>query len=200
MSRSKMMLFLNLLSVAVCVTAIPVCSAEETREAKIEDLKLVVPISWKQQKPSSNLRLGQFEIPAAEGDKEPAELGIFNFGAGGGVKANRDRWVNDQFLPAERKAKSTQGKSPLGEYVFVDVTGTYKKSIGPPQAGKIELMPKARLLGIILSVEGKGLYFLKLVGPEKTAGNAATALRTAIGAKEGDEKPYEPEKDASANN
>ena len=200
MSRTKMTVSMNLLSVAVCCTATLICSAEETREAKIEDLKLVVPTSWKQQQPSSNLRLGQFEIPAAEGDKEPAELAIFNFGAGGGIKANRDRWVDQQFMPEERKAKSTQGKSPLGEYVFVDISGTYKKPVGPPRAGKTEPMPKARMLGVILSVEGKGLYFLKLVGPEKTSGNAATALRTAIGAKEADEKPYEPEKDPAAQN
>jgi hypothetical protein len=187
--RMKMVLFTHLL---LCVSS-TVRSAEETREAKVDDLKLKVPATWKQQEPSSNLRLGQFEIPAAEGDKEPGELAIFNFGAGGGIKANRDRWV-EQFLPAERKAKSTQGKSELGEYVFVDVSGTYKKPVGPPRLGKTEPMAGARMLGIILSVDGKGLYFFKLVGPEKTAAAAATALRTAIGAKESDEKPYESEK------
>ena len=199
MSQTKVMVYFNLLSAVVCCSGTLFCSAAETREAKVEELKLVVPTSWKQQEPSNNLRLGQFEIPASEGDKESAELAIFNFGASGGIKANRDRWV-EQFMPEERKAKSSQGKCPLGEYVFVDISGTYKKPIGPPRLGKTEPMPKARMLGIILSTEKKGLYFLKLVGPEKTASNAAAALRTAIGAKEADEKPYDPEKDPAAKN
>ena len=188
-------MFRPMLACSFCASLLVVSlarSAEETREAKVDDLTLKVPASWKQQPPASRLRLGQFEIPAVEGDQEPAELAIFNFGAGGGVKANRDRWV-EQFLPAERQAKSTQGKTALGEYVFVDIKGTYKKPIGPPQLGRTEPMPGARMLGVILSVEGKGLYFLKLVGPEKTVATAATPLRTAIGAKDSDEKPYEPE-------
>jgi gluconolactonase len=167
-------------------------AADETREVKIEDLKLTVPASWKQQPPSNNLRLGQFEIPAAEGDKEPAELTIFNFGAGGGVKANIDRWV-EQFQPDDRKTKSTQGKCSLGDYVLVDVSGTYKKPVGPPRLGKTEPMPGARMLGVILSVEKKGLYFLKLTGPEKTVAAAAGGIRTSIGAKAGDEKPWDGE-------
>ncbi len=172
-------------------------SADETRETKIDDLKLTVPATWKQQEPSNSLRLGQFEIPAADGDKEPAELAIFNFGAGGGVKSNIDRWV-EQFQAVERKTKSTQGKSQLGDYVLVDITGTYKKPVGPPRAGKTEPMPGARMLGVILSVEKKGLYFLKLVGPEKTVAAAATAFRTAIGGKEQSEKPYDAEKEPAA--
>jgi gluconolactonase len=126
-----------------------------------------------------------------EGDKEPAELAVFNFGAGGGVQANIDRWVG-QFLPENRQAKSTQGKCPLGEYVLVDVSGTYRKPVGPPIQGRTESVPGSRMLGVILSVEKKGLYFLKLTGPEKTVAAAATALRTAIGGKMQDEKPYEP--------
>jgi gluconolactonase len=164
-------------------------SAEETRAVQLEDLKLTVPAAWKQQQPSNNLRLGQFEIPAAEGDKEPAELTIFNFDAGGGVKANLDRWV-DQFLPAERQVKTTQGKCPQGEYFLVNISGTYKKPVGPPRLNKTEPMPAARMLGVILSMEKKGLYFLKLTGPDKTVAAAATGLRIALASKEQDEKPY----------
>jgi gluconolactonase len=166
-------------------------SEDATREVKIDDVTLVIPTTWKQEKPSSNLRLGQFAIPAVEGDKEPAELAIFNFGAGGGVQANIDRWVG-QFLPENRQSKTTQGKSPQGEYYFVDVSGTYKKPVGPPIQGKTESVPGSRMLGVILAVEKKGLYFLKLTGPEKTVAAAATPFRTAIGGKMQDEKPYEP--------
>lgn len=171
-------------------TISPVDAADATREVKLEDLKLSVPASWKQQQPSNNLRLGQFEIPAVEGDKEPAELTVFNFGAGGGVNSNLQRWI-DQFEPTERKSKLTQAKCAMGDYVLADISGTYKKPIGPPIQGKTQPMPNARMLGVILSMEKKGLYFLKLTGPDKTVASAKTALRAAIGAKESDEKPFE---------
>jgi gluconolactonase len=163
------------------------------REVKFEELVLKVPAAWKQQPPTNNLRLGQFEIPAVEGDQEPAELTVFNFGFAGGVKANVDRWI-EQFERDERKVKITTAKCPLGQYVFVDISGTYKKPIGPPVAGKTQPAPGFRVLGIILSVEKKGNYFLKLTGPEKTVSSAVAAFRASIGGNEKDEKPLDSEK------
>jgi hypothetical protein len=168
-------------------------AADDLREAKFEDLVLKVPTTWKQQPPASNLRLGQFEIPAAEGDKEPGELTVFNFGFGGGVKANVDRWI-EQFEPKDRKVKTTTAKCPQGEYVFVDISGTYKKPIGPPIMRKTEPAPGFHMLGVILSVEKKGNYFLKLTGPEKTVTAATAAFRASIGGNEKDEKPLDAEK------
>ena len=166
---------------------------DAVREAKFEDLVLKVPASWKQQAPANNLRLGQFEIAPVEGDKEPAELTVFNFGFGGGIKANVTRWT-DQFEGKDRQIKTTTGKCPQGDYVFVDVTGTYKKPIGPPVAGKTQPAPGFRMLGLILAVEKKGNYFLKLTGPEKTVAAAAAAFRASFGGNEKDEKPLDSEK------
>ena len=67
-------------------------------------LKLNVPESWKQSKPSSRLRLAQFDIPAAKGDEEGGELAIFNFGFGGGAKANIERWIG-QFQADDREVR-----------------------------------------------------------------------------------------------
>ena len=131
---------------------------DSVREVKFEDLVLKVPTSWKQQPPANNLRLGQFEIPAVEGDKEPAELTVFNFGFGGGVKANVDRWI-EQFDEKDRKVKTTTAKCPQGEYVFADVTGTYKKPVGPPIMRKTEPAPGYRMLGLILLSRRRGITF-----------------------------------------
>lgn len=188
--RLRILIVLGLFVLAVTSS---MYAADETREVKLEDLKLNVPASWKQQQPSNNLRLGQFQIPAVEGDKEPAELTVFNFGAGGGVNSNLQRWI-DQFQPDERKSKLTQGKSAMGDYVLADISGTYKKPIGPPIQGKTEPMPNARMLGVIISMDKKGLYFLKLTGPDKTVAAAKAAVRIAIGAKDAEEKPFELEK------
>lgn len=165
-------------------------SADDIKEAKVGDITLKTPSSWKQSEPTSRLRLGQFEIPAAEGDKESAELAIFSFGAGGGVKANVDRWIG-QFHPEGRRSIATQGKSELGGYVFVEITGTYNKPVGPPILRKTEPMKGAKMLGVILAVEGTGTYFLKMTGENKTVSSAAEALRTAFGAKADGEKPLD---------
>jgi gluconolactonase len=160
------------------------------REVKLEALTLQVPAAWKQQTPENRLRLGQFAIPAVEGDKEPAELTVFNFGFGGGVRENVRRWI-DQFEAAERKVTTTAGKCPQGEYVFVEVAGIYRKPIGPPVQQRTQPVPGYRMQGVILAAENQGNYFLKLVGPDKTVASAADGFRASFGGRRDMEKPYD---------
>jgi len=46
------------------------------------------------------------------------------------------------------------------------------------------------MLAVILAVEGKGNYFLKLTGENATVSAAAEAFRTSFGGKEADEKAF----------
>lgn len=166
--------------------------AAKTNDVEIKDITLKVPASWKSAPPSNNLRLAQFEIPAVKGDKEPAELVISSFGGtGGGMTANISRWVGQFAAGKDRKVKVTQGRSKAGKYVFADLSGTYKKSIGPPFLRKTKDVPDSRMLGVILAVEGKAYYFLKLTGPAKTVSAAADEFRVSFGADAKTEKPFE---------
>jgi gluconolactonase len=162
------------------------------KEIKIEDITLKIPGSWKQQPPSNKLRLAQFLIPPAEGDQHPTELVISSFpGGGGGVDANLKRWT-DQFSAEGRKVKITEGKSPQGDYVLHDVTGTYQFSAGGPFAGgKKEARADHRSISIVLTIKDKANYFIRLTGPEKAVTAAAEALRTSFGGDAKTEKPYE---------
>ena len=187
-----MVLRLTVAAALVVVSSTLIFADEEVKESKVGDITLKTPARWEQSEPLSRLRLAQFEIPAAEGDKAPAELAIFSFGAGGGVKANIDRWIN-QFDAGGRKSKVTIGKSDFGPYVIADVTGTYKKPVGPPIRGKTEPLEGARMLAVILAVEGKGNYFLKMTGEKATVSAAAKAFRNSFGGKEADEKAFDPE-------
>lgn len=154
----------------------------KTVEVEIKGgLKLNVPETWKQSKPSSRLRLAQFAIPKVKGDTDDGELALFNFGAGGSAKANIDRWI-DQFQSVEREVKVTQGEIEAGKYFFVEITGTYNKPIGPPIARQTKAAPGSRMLGVILGIEDKGIYFFKMTGPNKTVAAQATALRKSFGA------------------
>ncbi|OYW19132.1 MAG: hypothetical protein B7Z55_09425, partial [Planctomycetales bacterium 12-60-4] len=144
-------------------------TAEELKSVKLEGITLKTPADWKSQPPANKLRLAQFAIPTAEGDKDPSELVISFFrGDGGGVDPNLKRW-NDQFTAEGRKIKLMQGMSEQGKYWFSDVSGTYLKSEGggPFAPGKKTPMPGHRSLSVILQVPDEGNYFLRLTGPEK---------------------------------
>ena len=162
------------------------------KEIKIEDLTLKVPASWKSQPPANKLRLAQFLIPPAEGDEHPTELVISSFpGGGGGIDANLKRWT-DQFSAEGRKVKITAGKSPQGNYVVHNVTGTYLFSAGGPFAGgKKEARAVHRSISVILTIENKANYFIRLTGTEKAVNAAADALRASFGGNAKEEKDYE---------
>ncbi|MFM9966757.1 MAG: hypothetical protein ACKV2Q_36760 [Planctomycetaceae bacterium] len=177
----------------MCCVAVAQEKEKGTQVVEVKDIKLTVPKTWKSEKPSNQFRVAQFKIDAADGDKEGAELVITQFGAGGGgVNDNIKRWEN-QFEGKDRKIKVTKGTSKLGDYVVVDGTGTYLKPDGPPIAGKTKPTPGYRVLNVMLMIEDKGVYFLKLAGPEKTVAGTANDLRSSFGAKTEDEKDYKPE-------
>jgi hypothetical protein len=179
---------------AIAACLVPGLRADEPAKSKTVTagpIKLTVPETWKQKEATSRFRLAQFSIPKVAGDPEDAEFVVYFFGAGGGggPAANLDRWIN-QFQPLERKVKLTSGKSQQGEYILADVTGTWRKPIGPMIAQKTVEMPNARVLSVILTGKDQSNYFLRLTGPEKTVSGNVDALRAAIGADAKAEKEY----------
>lgn len=167
--------------------------AEGLKSVKIEGITLKTPEAWKSQPPANKLRLAQFLLPAAEGDKDPSELVISFFrGDGGGVDPNLKRW-NEQFTAEGRKIKLATGACEQGKYWLSDVSGTYLKSEGggPFAPGKKTPMPAHRSLSVILQVPDEGNYFLRLTGPEKSIAAAEKAFRTSFGADAAKEMPYE---------
>ncbi len=164
---------------------------EETIDVKIADLDLKVPKSWKQSDAPRAMRLATFEIPAAEGDKEKGELAVSSFpGGGGGIDANISRWVG-QFSAEGRAAEVHQGKAGKNEYFLVNISGTFGKTSGPPFGSKTTPTPGQRMIGIILNLEGKNVYFLKLTGPDATVAAQKDAIRASIGGEADSEKEYE---------
>lgn len=165
--------------------------AAKPEKVKLDGITLLVPANWEREKPSNRLRLAQFQIPLAEGDKQPTELVVYHFGgSGGGVAANIRRWIN-QFSGPGRTSKIVKGTSPLGAYYLVDISGTYNMPVGPPIRRQTKELPDARMLAIILQVKDQGNYFLKLAGPEKTVTAQARALRASIQGDKKSEEPYE---------
>lgn len=163
----------------------------KSKEVKIQDIKLQIPGTWETEPPANKLRLAQFKVGPAEGDKEAGEMVVSSFGGGGGgVDANIKRWIN-QFAMEGREVAVFKGKCPQGEYYVSDLTGTYNKPIGPPIAGKTQPVKDYRSIGVILQVPDSGVYFLKLTGPKKTIAAALDEMRSTFGGDAKQEEEYE---------
>jgi gluconolactonase len=157
-------------------------------------ITLQVPESWRRVKTTSQMRIAQFEIPGRNAEEKPAELVVYYFGGPtGGVKLNLERWIG-QFDPDGRKVEVARGRSQLGSYILADISGTWKRPIGPPIMQKTVSEPGSRVIGVILIAEldeGKDYYFLKLSGPDALVRSQTDALRRSMGAERKSEKPYQ---------
>jgi hypothetical protein len=137
----------------------------------LDDVKSTTPGDWKEEEPANRMRFMQFRLPKKGGDKEDAELIIFQR-LGGGSKANVDRWKG-QFLPPEGKkidevAEVKEIKIGDRPATYLDVQGTYLFNPQPfnPRS-KPEKRPNYRMLALYF--EGpKEPYQIKLTGPAKT--------------------------------
>jgi hypothetical protein len=137
------------------------------------ELKFKTPDGWTSQTPSSSMRVGQYELPAAEGDIEPASLVVFYFGPGqgGSVEANLDRWMGQIQQPdggsSKDKAKTDTLTVNGMKVTLLDVSGTYAG--GDMGRGSGPAKSNFRMRAGVIETP-KGGYFVKLVGPEKTVG------------------------------
>lgn len=138
-------------------------------------LKSKAPAAWMMQKPSNKLRMHQFAVPKADGDKEDAELVVFFFGKGGGGSNddNIKRWKG-QFVAPEGKTIDEATKvekfkiGKAADIVYVDMQGTYKYKNPPfdPNAKEVR-KENFRRIGVIFDSDD-GPFFITLTGPAKT--------------------------------
>lgn len=160
------------------IIAMAVLMAAPASGTEAGGLEWKVAKAWEVQ-PDRPMRAGTFHLPAAKGDKEPAELAIFYFGEGqgGAVDANIQRWIGQFEQPdgsdSAKKAKTSKQKVGGLDVTTVELTGTYQS--GGMMMGPKVAKPGYRLLGAI--VEGpKGPVFFKLTGPDKTVAGSKGAF------------------------
>lgn len=121
------------------------------------------PPGWKRVPPKNSMRMASYEIPAAPGDSEGAELNVFRLG--GDVESNIDRWLK-QFSEFDEKSVERTKRS-VGD-VKVTLVELPK---GKFSGGMGDTGPKDNygMLGAIAVVDEAGpKYFFKAVGPSKT--------------------------------
>jgi len=146
-------------------------SATQSQTAAGE-LRFKAPEGWMSEKPSSSMRVAQYKLPRAEGDKEDASLVLYYFGAtqGGTAQANIDRWISQMEQPDGSSSKDKAKTEALTinglKMTTVDVTGTYTAEMAPG-SGTFHNDPNYRLRAAVVE-SPKGNYFVKLAGPAKT--------------------------------
>ena len=146
---------------------------------KIGQLQAKVPKDWKQEQPSSSMRIAQFRFPGNDGD---GELVIFS-GIGGSIDANLNRWYgqfkSDTENSVSESAIRTNSQIMDMNVTFSYVEGTYlKSSIGSMSGTKTE-MPNYALLAAIVATPD-GLYYFKGTGPKSTMDSQKVNFETFI--------------------
>jgi hypothetical protein len=162
-----------LAAAAAALTALagPAPAQDKGSVVELAGMKSTTPADWKQETPTSTMRLTQFKLPKAEGDKEDAELALFVFPGGSGtVQQNLDRQVA-KFEKAAGKDKVEQkvDKIKVGtiEATYQDVAGTYIKKPFP-MAEKGIAIPDYRQLYVVFESKDGKQYYMTLLGPAKT--------------------------------
>lgn len=139
--------------------------AADGTEIQAPGVAFNLPASWRNEQPSSSMRLAQASIPGDAGD---GQLTVFYFGpgGGGGVEANIERWVGQVQLDAGTSPRRIRMDLEGGMVAsWVEVEGTIQPSM--MGAGPTEPQPGSRLQGAV--VEGpQGPWFFKATGPSAT--------------------------------
>lgn len=136
------------------------------------ELRFKAPDGWTVEKPSSSMRVAQYKLPKAEGDKDDASLVLYFFGSnqGGTAQANIDRWIGQMQQPdgssSKDKAKTETFTINGLKVTTVDVNGTYTAEMAPG-SGSFHDDANYRLRAAVIETP-KGNYFVKLAGPAKT--------------------------------
>jgi hypothetical protein len=136
------------------------------------ELQFKAPTGWISERPTSSMRVSQYQLPAAEGDADSASLVVYYFGQGqgGSVDANLERWIGQMQTADGKPSKSTaktENTTVNGlKVTLLDVSGTYAGG-DMGGGGATQSKPNYRMRAGVIATP-RGAYFIKLVGPEKT--------------------------------
>lgn len=126
-----------------------------------DPIQWALPPGWREEPPTSTMRLAQASIPGPGG---AGELAIFQFAGGvGGVEANLDRWAGQM----QGGGEPERGSFESGPYTvtWLDAAGTYDP--GTMSGGATGPQPGWRMLAAFVEGPG-GPWVFKATGPEET--------------------------------
>jgi hypothetical protein len=175
MHRSSRVLGLALVGALVGVLGGPAAEAAP--------VSFLVPDGWKTEQPANKMRKHQFLLPKAEGDAAETRVIVFHFGAHGGGKLqdNVVRWGKQIARGEGDPAKVLIRRTCNGVDVAIhDQQGTYAPPSFRPGAPKKAPQPGTRLINVYVPTS-EGIYFVRLVGPQKTVAAQHKAFLEFLG-------------------
>lgn len=140
----------------------PAADRNEPVELKLDGIHFVVPASWRQVKPQTNIVEAEFELPHVEGDEHDGRLTLmFSGGDPQEVIANRTaEFLHDPDHPP--KVESLRVGDATGSWV--DLRGEWKG----PSFRPVEPRPEYRMLLVIIPFTAHSSFYAKLTGPRQT--------------------------------
>jgi hypothetical protein len=166
----RLLLTLGILALAV----VPAQAADKQATIELAGMKATVPAAWEATKPSNEMRLFQFALPKAEGDKETGEIAVFAFpGGSGSLDANLARQEAKFEIPEGVKKEDAikVTKLKVGKYdaTYQDIQGTYLSKFPPfaPNA-KVTKKENYRQLYVVFEDDSGKQYYMTVLGPTKT--------------------------------
>ena len=166
-----MIIFSSLTGVAGALTAE---AAENAIQGAGGTIQFEVPEGWTVKQPKVRIIENELSIPAVEGDDRPGRMTMMS--AGGSIKANLDRWKGQFKTTAEPRQEKL--KIHGHNVHLLDLRGTYMDRRGP--FGPAQPREDYRMLGIVMELEGRGLYFIKMYGPVTTIDKNEDKLRVML--------------------
>ncbi|MCE9544392.1 MAG: hypothetical protein K8T25_02560 [Planctomycetia bacterium] len=164
----------SLLLLEACCGA-PAALADDTAVSLADGkLSLTAPAGWTKKEPKfAGIVMFEFAAPAAEGDQTDGRVTVGP--AGGGIEANQQRWLGQFVQPDGSKTEDhavRQEKKVAGCTVhLLDISGTYMAPrFAPGGGGKL---PDQRLRVAVIDAGERGIYYIRLSGPQKTVAKHA---------------------------
>jgi len=159
------MISLRLLSFAASLLlATPVVTLQA--QATFLEYRTTVPAGWVGASPSSNMRLAEYRVPAANG-AIPVEIVVYFFGPGqgGSSQANLERWKSQFSNPtggpvAETVRRDRTGAFPL---TIAEYAGTYARGVGAGSSADAA-RPGHKLIAVVAETP-RGALFFQCFGP-----------------------------------
>jgi hypothetical protein len=153
------------------MTTILLASALVVAVSAQAGLKFDPPKEWTSKPSTSSMRVAEFTVPPAAGDRDETTVVVYYFGGqGGSVEANLERWTSQMQQPDGRPSKDAAKRETTTvrglTVTTLDVPGTYVAETAPGSGQRVS-KPNYHLKAAVIETP-KGPYFVKLTGPAKT--------------------------------
>lgn len=168
----------------LAIAAAFLVGSADAADFELAGMKAKVPEGWKEEQPTSTMRMAQFKLPKADGDKEDAELAVFFFKGGSGTVDQNLKRQLAKFKPAQGKEEPVNKteKTKVGKIdaTLQDVKGVYLSKF-PPFAPNAKITEKTDWRQIyVIFMTDTGDYYMTLLGPAKTVEKHEKAFKEFI--------------------